>query len=90
MRVEFAQSIISAYCKNKNLVFVTGDLGYMALEKVQETFGEHFINAGVAEQNMVTVAAALAQEGFCSLDIQHISICNTASLRADQKRCMSA
>jgi transketolase len=64
MRVEFAQSIISAYCKNKNLVFVTGDLGYMALEKVQETFGEHFINAGVAEQNMVTVAAALAQEGF--------------------------
>ncbi len=64
MRVEFAQSIISAYGKNKNLVFVTGDLGYMALEKVQETFGEHFINAGVAEQNMVTVAAALAHEGF--------------------------
>jgi transketolase len=36
----------------------------MALEKVQLTFGKRFINAGVAEQNMVTMAAALAQEGF--------------------------
>jgi transketolase len=64
MRVEFAQSMIEAFDKNDNLVFVTGDLGYMALEKVQEKFGERFINAGVAEQNMVTVSAALAHEGF--------------------------
>ena len=64
MRVEFAQAIINSFDKNDNLVFVTGDLGYMALEKVQEKFGEKFINAGVAEQNMVTVSAALAHEGF--------------------------
>lgn len=64
MRVEFAQSIINAFDKNDNLAFITGDLGYMALEKVQEKFGEKFINAGVAEQNMVTVSAALAHEGF--------------------------
>jgi transketolase len=64
MRVEFAQGMINAFDKNGNLVFVTGDLGYMALEKVQEKFGEKFINAGVAEQNMITVAAALAHEGF--------------------------
>ncbi len=64
MRVEFAQSMINAFDKNDNLVFITGDLGYMALEKVQEKFGERFINAGVAEQNMVTVSASLAHEGF--------------------------
>jgi len=64
MRVEFAQAMISAYDKNDSLVFITGDLGYMALEKVQEKFGEKFINAGVAEQNMITAAAALAHEGF--------------------------
>src|SRR4051812_15482866 len=64
MRVEFAQSVIDAFDKNDKLVFITGDLGYMALEKVQQKFGEKFINAGVAEQNMVTVAAALAYEGF--------------------------
>ena len=64
MRVEFAQAMINAFDKNDSLVFITGDLGYMALEKVQEKFGEKFINAGVAEQNMITVAAALASEGF--------------------------
>lgn len=64
MRVEFAQSIIDSFDKKPNLVFITGDLGYMALEKVQQKFGERFINAGVAEQNMVTVAAAMAYEGF--------------------------
>ena len=64
MRVEFAQAMINAFDKDDNLVFVTGDLGYMALEKVQEKFGERFINAGVAEQNMVTVSGALAHEGF--------------------------
>lgn len=64
MRVEFAQAVIELKDKHPNLVFMTGDLGYMALEKVQERYGEHFINAGVAEQNMVTVAASLAHEGF--------------------------
>jgi transketolase len=64
MRNEFAQAIISLKDTNPNLVFLTGDLGYMSLEKVQERFGEHFINAGVAEQNMVTVGAGLAYEGF--------------------------
>jgi transketolase len=64
MRNEFAQAIIDADEKNRDLVFITGDLGYMALEKVQQKFGERFINSGVAEQNMVTVAASLAYEGF--------------------------
>jgi transketolase len=64
MRNEFAAAIISLKDKNPDLVFLTGDLGYLSLEKVQERFGEHFINAGVAEQNMVTVAAGLAHEGY--------------------------
>lgn len=64
MRVEFADSMIKFFDTHPNMVFITGDLGYMALEKVQEKFGEKFINAGVAEQNMVTVAAAMAHEGF--------------------------
>jgi len=64
MRNEFAAAVIAAKAGNENLVFITGDLGYMALEKVEQTYGEHFINAGVAEQNMVTVAASLAYEGF--------------------------
>lgn len=64
MRVEFADSMIKQFDEHPSLAFITGDLGYMALEKVQEKYGEHFINAGVAEQNMVTVAAVMAHEGF--------------------------
>ena len=64
MRVAFAQALIDHFTDTDNQVFFTGDLGYMALEKVRETFGERFINAGVAEQNMVSMAAAVARDGF--------------------------
>lgn len=46
------------------MVFLTGDLGFMALEPLQKALGRRFINAGVAEQNMVSVAAGLAQQNF--------------------------
>ncbi len=45
-------------------VFLTGDLGYRALEPLRDAMGPRFINAGVAEQNMVSVAAGLAQKGL--------------------------
>ena len=43
--------------------FLTGDLGFMALEPLQKALGPRFINAGVAEQNMVSVAAGMAAVG---------------------------
>lgn len=46
------------------MVFLTGDLGFMALEPLQAAMAQRFINAGVAEQNMVSVAAAMAREGL--------------------------
>ena len=45
-------------------MFLTGDLGYKALEPLRDSLGERFINAGVAEQNMVSVAAGLARNGL--------------------------
>jgi len=64
MRKEFAQAITTLAETNDRIVFLTGDLGFMALEGVQQTMGERFINAGVAEQNMTAMAASLAYEGF--------------------------
>jgi transketolase len=46
------------------MIFLTGDLGFKALEPLQAAMHERFINAGVAEQNMVSVAAALARQQF--------------------------
>ena len=64
MRKEFAQAITAMAVSNERIVFLTGDLGFMALEGVKEAMGERFINAGVAEQNMAAMAASLAYEGF--------------------------
>jgi transketolase len=44
------------------LVFLTGDLGYNALEQLRDALADRFINAGVAEQNMISVAAGLARK----------------------------
>ncbi len=63
MRTEFAQTMVALFHKRSDLVFITLDLGYMALEEVAEVYGERFINAGVAEQNAVSLAAGLAREG---------------------------
>lgn len=46
------------------MVFITGDLGFSVVEPLQERLGRRFINAGVAEANMISVAGALAADGF--------------------------
>jgi transketolase len=47
-----------------DFVFLTGDVGFMALEPLRDAAKERFINAGVAEQNMISVAAGLACAGL--------------------------
>ena len=63
MRKQLCDALV-ARATNPNMVFLTGDLGFMALEALQETMGSRFINAGVAEQNMVSVAAGLARQNM--------------------------
>jgi transketolase len=53
-----------ARSESERMVFLTGDLGFMALEPLRDAMGSRFINCGVAEQNMVSVAAALSHEGL--------------------------
>ena len=63
MRKELCDALC-ARAEDPTTVFLTGDLGFMALEPLQEALGQRFINAGVAEQNMITVAAAMAKDGW--------------------------
>ncbi len=63
MRKEFADKINQLFERNPELVFLTGDLGYKALEEIQTNYPTRFVNAGVAEQNMVGLAAGLAFAG---------------------------
>jgi len=64
MRKEFATTIEQLAREKSNLIFLTGDLGFMALEEVRDTMGDRFVNGGVSEQNIVSMAAAMAHEGL--------------------------
>lgn len=67
MRKEFSQWIETFGKRESRLIFLTGDLGFGALENVQTALGARFVNLGVSEQNMVSVAAGLAQQGLYPL-----------------------
>lgn len=64
MRKEFAQAIEKLAVSNEKIIFLTGDLGFMALESLRDAMGDRFVNAGVSEQNMITLAASLAYENL--------------------------
>lgn len=64
MRKEFCRAMTTIAQTDPAAVFLTGDLGFMALEPLRDMMGRRFVNAGVAEQNMVSMAAALAREGL--------------------------
>lgn len=63
MRKTFINTLIDLAENDKNIYLLTGDLGFSVFEDFARKFPERFINCGVAEQNMMGVAAGLALEG---------------------------
>ena len=53
-----------AHAREEDFAFLTGDVGFMALEPLRDAAKERFINAGIAEQNMISVAAGMACAGL--------------------------
>ncbi len=63
MRDTFVRTLLEIAKKDKDVVLVTGDLGFGVLKPFFEELPDQIINAGIAEQNMTGVAAGLAMEG---------------------------
>lgn len=63
MRDAFFRTLIELAKENNNIEVVTGDLGFGVLKPYWEAVPDQFINAGIAEQNMTSVAAGMALEG---------------------------
>ncbi len=55
--------IYNVFSNNKNAIILTADHGAHGLTKIQTDYPKQYINVGVAEQNMVNVAAGLASCG---------------------------
>jgi len=64
MRSVFSQAIVNAALADPKILMLTGDHGYALFDEFRHRLPDQFINAGIAEQNMVGVAAGLAKAGY--------------------------
>jgi transketolase len=64
MRNAFVEELVTAAAQRDDIVLMVGDLGYSVIEPFADRFPDRFINAGVAEQNMMGLAAGMASEGM--------------------------
>ena len=64
MRQAFSDALVSAAVSDPKVLLLTGDHGYALFDSFRKICPNQYINCGVAEQNMVGVAAGLAKAGF--------------------------
>ena len=78
MRDTFVKTLIELAKENKNIELLTGDLGFGVLKPYWETVPDQFTNAGIAEQNMTTVAGGNGIGGENSIYILYRKLSNSA------------
>lgn len=64
MRAAFSDALVRLAQADKNVLLLTGDHGYALFDAFRKHCPGQYINAGIAEQNMVGMAAGLARAGF--------------------------
>ncbi len=78
MRDAFIETLTELAAKNPRVALVTGDLGFGVVEEFAARFPGQFVNAGVAEQNMTSIACGMALSGW---RVYTYSIANFPTLR---------
>jgi len=63
IRDAFFDELYEIASGDKNVMFLTADVGAWSLDRFKEDLPAQYINVGVAEQNLVSVAAGLALGG---------------------------
>ena len=63
MRDAFASELFKLAKSNKDVMFVTADLGFGVFDEFAKAMPNQYINVGVAEQNMIGLATGLGLEG---------------------------
>lgn len=63
LRRRFADETYKAMRKNKNIIVITGDLGYRIWDQIKQDFPRQFYNVGAAEQTLIGIAVGLSLEG---------------------------
>jgi transketolase len=63
MRTAFIDKLCHVADRDERIWLLTGDLGFNVVEKFAECWPQRYVNVGIAEQNMMGVAAGLASCG---------------------------
>ena len=79
MRKVFIETILDYSNKNKTPFLLTGDLGYSVLEPFKEKYPDSFINVGIMEQSMMSIAAGISSQ---NRKVFAYSISNFSTFRA--------
>jgi len=79
MRPTFIGEVTRLASLDKNIWLLTADLGFSVFEDFRDRFPDQYLNVGVAEQNLMSVAAGLAMSGK---KVFAYSISTFASMRA--------
>jgi len=67
MRRKFAADLYELMKKDKNIVLITADMGYLMFDKIRDNLPNQFYNVGAAEQAAVTIAVGLVLSGKISV-----------------------
>ncbi len=78
MRTAFIRTLTELAAKDRRVCLIVGDLGYSVIEEFAEKFPDQFLNAGVAEQDMIGLAAGMSMTGKV---VFTYSIANFGTLR---------
>lgn len=63
MRNAFNEAMCELARQDKRVILVVGDIGTLVFDSFRKDFPDRFLNAGVAEANMIGLAAGLALSG---------------------------
>jgi transketolase len=78
MRTAFIKQLTEEARHNDKIFLIVGDLGFNVVEEFADLFPNQFLNVGIAEQNMIGIAAGLTKEGY---NVYVYSIGNFPTLR---------
>ena len=64
MRRRFGNIISQLAEKDEKLYVIVGDIGYRVFDEFRDKFPNRFINMGICEQSLISVASGMALEGL--------------------------
>lgn len=64
LRKAFIETLTDLAARDSRVMLIVGDVGFSYMEDFIKRFPNQFLNAGIAEQNMMGMAAGLAYQGW--------------------------